>query len=113
MKIAIPIADDKLCAHFGHCQAFAIFEINTEDQKIICRTNHTPPAHEPGVLPRWLSELGANLIISGGMGTRAQQFFNQYGIDVVVGVAHSGKPDEVVLDYLNQRLVPGNNICDH
>ncbi len=113
MKIAIPIADGKLCAHFGHCQAFAIFEVNPEDKKIINRTDYTPPAHEPGVLPRWLSELGANLIISGGMGARAQQYFGEFGVTVVVGVVHSGRPDEVVIDYLNKSLVPGDNICDH
>jgi len=24
MKIAIPIADGKLCAHFGHCEQFSL-----------------------------------------------------------------------------------------
>ena len=77
MKIAMPVADGKLCAHFGHCQVFALFEVDTEDKKIIRREDHTPPMHEPGVLPRWLSEMGVNLILSGGMGARAQQFFRR------------------------------------
>jgi ATP-binding protein involved in chromosome partitioning len=113
MKIAMPIADGKLCAHFGHCQVFALFEVDTEGKKIIRREDHTPPMHEPGVLPRWLSEKGVNLILSGGMGARAQQFFQQYGVGVIVGVMHSGNPEDVIHDYLNSNLEAGDNICDH
>jgi hypothetical protein len=29
-----------------------------------------PPPHEPGVLPTWLHELGADVIIAGGMRQR-------------------------------------------
>ncbi len=29
---AVPTIDEKLCAHFGHCEQFAVIE--TEDQKI-------------------------------------------------------------------------------
>jgi ATP-binding protein involved in chromosome partitioning len=113
MKIAMPVADGKLCAHFGHCQVFALFEVDTENKKIIRREDHTPPMHEPGVLPRWLSEKGVNLILSGGMGSRAQRFFWHYGVDVLVGVAHSGVPEDVVHDYLSNNLEAGENICDH
>ena len=113
MKIAMPLADGKLCAHFGHCQVFAVFEVDASDKKIIKREDHTPPAHEPGVLPRWLSEKGVNLILTGGMGFRAQQFFNQYGVNVMVGVTHSGLPEDVVYDYLNDNLKAGDNVCDH
>ena len=113
MKIAMPIADGKLCAHFGHCQVFALFEVDTEGKKIIRREDHTPPMHEPGVLPRWLSDMGVNLILSGGMGARAQQFFQQYGVGVIVGVMHSGDPEDVIHDYLNSNLAAGENICDH
>lgn len=113
MKIAMPIADGKLCAHFGHCQVFALFEVDTEGKKIIRREDHIPPMHEPGVLPQWLSEKGVNLILSGGMGARAQQFFQQYGVGVIVGVMHSGDPEDVIHDYLNSNLDAGENICDH
>ncbi|MFH1848505.1 MAG: NifB/NifX family molybdenum-iron cluster-binding protein, partial [Candidatus Omnitrophota bacterium] len=43
----------------------------------------TPPAHAPGVLPKWLGEQGANVIIASGMGTRAQNLFKENGIDVI------------------------------
>jgi ATP-binding protein involved in chromosome partitioning len=72
----------------------------------------TPPPHEPGVLPRWLAELGANVIIAGGMGSRAQTLFNMNGIKVVVG-APVDYPEKIVADYLNAALVTGANTCDH
>jgi ATP-binding protein involved in chromosome partitioning len=113
MKIAMPVADGRLCAHFGHCQEFAVFEVDTESRKIVNRENHTPPMHEPGVLPRWLSEKGVSLVLSGGMGARAQQFFRQYGVAVIVGVMHTGNPEDVIYDYLNAKLEAGENACDH
>ena len=111
-KIAIPLVDGKLSAHFGHCQQFAIVEIDRENKTIGKTELLTPPAHEPGVLPKWLSEMGANMIIAGGMGQRAQQLFTQNNIEVLVG-APDVKPEELVNQYLNGQLVCGTNICDH
>ena len=108
-KIAIPLADGKLCAHFGHCEQFAIIE--TEDGEIRDKSMHVPPPHEPGVFPAWLAQLGCNLIIAGGMGGRAVQMFRQNGIQVVIG-AGSAKPDDVVMAYLNGSLTTGSNLCD-
>ena len=71
-----------------------------------------PPPHEPGVLPKWLHEKGADMIIAGGMGARAQGFFQEYGIEVVIG-APDLPPDEVVRQYLDRSLQTGENICDH
>jgi len=112
MKIAIPVVAGKLCMHFGHCEQFALVEVD-DDNKTITRTGYlTPPAHEPGVLPRWLHEQGANIIIAGGMGQRAQGLFSQNGIEVVVG-APAEKPEDVVSAYLAGTLEAGQNIGDH
>jgi predicted Fe-Mo cluster-binding NifX family protein len=107
---AVPLADGRLAAHFGHCEQFALVE--TEDGKITGTTMHTPPQHEPGVLPKWLHDLGANVIISGGMGSRAQQLFNENGIQVLIG-APADTPESLVNQYLSGALVTGDNICDH
>ena len=112
MKIAIPTVNGVLCAHFGHCQQFAIVEVDPEAKTISSMEMLTPPPHEPGVLPKWLSEQGCNLIIAGGMGQRAVSLFVQNGVEVVVG-APNGKPEEVVVAYLNGTLQAGNNVCDH
>lgn len=112
MKIAIPIADGKLCMHFGHCEQFALIEVDDGDKTVLESSYLTPPAHEPGVLPRWLHEQGANIIIAGGMGQRAQDLFSQNDIEVVVG-APTDTPEKVVSAYLAGSLEAGRNTCDH
>ena len=110
MKIAIPVAEGKLCMHFGHCEQFALIE--TEDGTIKGTTMQTPPPHEPGVLPKWLHDQGAKVIIAGGMGARAQELFDQNGIKVVTG-ASLDSPESLVHQYLSESLVTGANACDH
>ncbi len=51
---AVPTNNGKLCAHFGHCEQFAVIE--TEDQKILNIEYLKPPVHEPGTYPRFLAE---------------------------------------------------------
>jgi len=111
MKIAIPIAGGKLCMHFGHCETFAIIDTD-KDGKITGNQSVVPPPHEPGVLPKWLGEMGANVIIAGGMGHRAQDLFAQAGVKVVTG-APALEPETLVKQYLSQNLVTGPNTCDH
>jgi len=112
MKIAIPLAESKLCMHFGHCEQFALVEVDEANKTITGTSYLTPPGHEPGVLPRWLHEQGANVIIAGGMGQRAQGLFSESGITVVVG-APGEMPEDVVSAYLAGTLEAGQNICDH
>ena len=112
MRIAIPIAQGKLAMHFGHCEQFALVDVD-EAKKTILSTNYlTPPPHEPGVLPRWLHEQGANVILAGGMGMRAQQLFSEQGIEVAVG-ASAADPQALAAAYINGTLVTGPNVCDH
>lgn len=112
MKIAIPVSQGRLSAHFGHCEEFAILEADEQSKSILDESMHEAPPHEPGLLPRWLHELGAEVIIAGGMGQRAQQLFAQNGITVVVG-APADTPGKLVSAYLNGTLQAGVNICDH
>ncbi len=112
MKIAIPVENGHLCTHFGHCAEFAIYDIDPATKATRAKAMHRPPPHEPGVLPRWLHEQGANVIITGGMGQRAQQLFAQDGIQVVLG-APPDMADDVVAAYLAGTLQTGANPCDH
>jgi predicted Fe-Mo cluster-binding NifX family protein len=112
MKIAVPVANGRLCPHFGHCSQFVIHEVDPATRRTIRREYLTPPPHEPGILPRWLHEQGVNAVIAGGMGQRAQQLFAQSGIKVIVG-APDRDPDEIVAAYLAGSLEAGENVCDH
>jgi len=111
MRIAIPLSNDNLSQHFGHCEQFAIIDV--DDNKNISETELvTPPAHEPGVLPKWLTGMHVNLIIAGGMGRRAQQLFAQNNINVIIG-APANEPQQLVRQYLDDQLQCGQNICEH
>jgi predicted Fe-Mo cluster-binding NifX family protein len=112
MKIAIPTAAGKLCAHFGHCEKFVIVSVEDTTKTITGKEDIIPPPHEPGLLPKWLNEKGVNVIIAGGMGMKAQQLFSQFSIQVVIG-ALPEHPQTVVLEWLKGTLVTGGNSCDH
>jgi len=112
MKIAIPVAEGKLCMHFGHCERFALIDVDETSKTILKREDIVPPPHEPGLLPPWLAERGATTIIAGGMGQRAQGLFAEQGIQVVVG-APADSPETIVGHYLAGTLQTGSNTCDH
>jgi Mrp family chromosome partitioning ATPase/predicted Fe-Mo cluster-binding NifX family protein len=110
MRFGIPMAQGKLALHFGHCESFALVDV--EDGKIVSREDVAAPEHQPGLLPRWLAERGANVIIAGGMGQRALGLFAEQGIKVAVG-APRAEPDVLVKAYLAGTLQTGDNVCDH
>ena len=112
MKIAIPLVQGKLAAHFGHCQEFALVEVDEQERSVIGSEVLEAPLHEPGLLPRWLHEHGADIIVAGGMGRRAQGLFAQSGVQVIVG-APTAEPQVIVRDYLEGTLQCTDNICDH
>ena len=112
MRIAIPLTAGKLSAHFGHCEHFSLVDVDPAAKKILKREEIEAPPHQPGLLPSWLAERGATLIIAGGMGQRARDLFAEQDIQVVVG-APPEPPDRLVSDYLEGKLKVGENLCDH
>lgn len=112
MKIAIPLAAGRLCQHFGHCETFALIDVDPTQRQVMRREDVAPPPHEPGLLPPWLAGRGANVIIAGGMGGRARELFAAQNIEVVVG-APADTPERIVAAWLDGSLVSGENACDH
>ncbi len=112
MRIAIPIVQGKLSPHFGHCEHFAFLDLDSETKTVLKVENLTPPPHEPGVLPAWVAEQGAKIILAGGMGSRAQQIFISHGVQVLVGVPELD-PETLATQYLAGEIGPGQNACDH
>ena len=82
-----------------------------ENDEIKNKELHTPSAHEPGFLPKELHEMGAEVIIAGGMGQMAVCLFQQNGIKVVLG-APAIEPETLVRNYLENSLTTGDNLCD-
>ncbi len=111
MIIAIPVSNGRLDAHFGHCEEFAFFE-GESGGKICHLGNLTPPPHEPGVLPVWLAEQKASVVLAGGMGGMARRLLSEKGVDSVIGVPEEDAA-KLAQRYLNGELRGGANACDH
>jgi predicted Fe-Mo cluster-binding NifX family protein len=110
-KYAVPVDQNGILdAHFGHCKYFALHEV--EKNEITTTEMVQPPPHEPGLLPRWLADLGVTDVLAGGMGNRAVQLFNQQGVNVFVG-APQLKAEELVNGYLGNSIEFSANYCDH
>lgn len=112
MKYAVPVSGGMLSPHFGHCENFAFFDVEETEKKIINKESLPSPEHQPGLLPVWLAQQGATVVIAGGMGPRAIDLLNQHGIDVVLG-AQESDPEQAVLSHLKGALSTGDNVCDH
>ena len=112
MRIAIPTAAGKLAMHFGHCEEFAVIDVDPEKKAVLTTEVLKAPEHEPGLFPRWLAARGVSTVIAGGMGGRAQSLFAAENIEVVVG-APAEEPAAVAMAYLDGNLKTGSNICDH
>ena len=112
MKYAIPVTGGVVSPHFGHCEHFALIDVD-EMRKVVLKKELVPsPGHQPGLLPEWLAEKGVSVVLAGGMGSRAQGLFQQNRIEVIIGVME-GDPEKAVLSHLNGMLTTGDNICDH
>jgi predicted Fe-Mo cluster-binding NifX family protein len=112
MRIAIPMAEGKLTMHFGHCERFALIDVDPGSKTILKKQEVEAPEHQPGLLPRWLAERGTNLVIAGGMGANAQNLFARSGIKVLTGASPQA-PEALVAAYMEGTLLTGENVCDH
>lgn len=107
MIYAISTDSDQVSPHFGRAPEFTIVTI--EDDKLVEKHVFSNPGHSVGSIPQFINEKGAKCMITGGMGHRAVQFFQQYGIEVIMGV--SGDINEVIKKILKGTLVGGDSLC--
>lgn len=107
MRIAIAGEGKKVTEHFGHCEAFLVFDV--ENGKIVKEETLPNPGHKPGFLPNYLADRGVNVIISGGMGGGAVDIFNERNVEVIVGA--SGDAKTAVEKYLRGELKTTGSIC--
>ncbi|HZD43848.1 MAG TPA: NifB/NifX family molybdenum-iron cluster-binding protein [Methanomicrobiales archaeon] len=109
MIIAIAKDGNRVSEHFGHCESYALYRI---DNEIIFKAGDLKsPGHEPGRLPAFLAEQNITHVIAGGMGPKAIQLFENYGIQVILGI--SGNVDRVAQDFIAGRILPGESSCHH
>jgi len=112
MRIAIPTTGNCLNPHFGHCEKFAIFDVDPKTKMVIATTEELAPEHQPGLLPVWLKERGVTVVIAGGMGARALSLFQEASIEVITG-APAESVATLVRKYLDGLLVSVEHLCEH
>lgn len=108
MRIAISVETNEglesiVAHHFGRCPYFALVDLNeTEVKNVQVIANPFYAGHQPGQVPGFIHEQKADVMLSGGMGGRAIQFFQQYGINTATGA--TGTVQIAVDAYLNNQL---------
>ena len=92
-----------LSYHFGHCPYYIIVEVEEDRVKDVkSMPNPFVGYHNPGELPAFMREHGIDTIITGGMGPRAQRYFEDYGIKAVTGAY--GRVRDVLEEFLHRRI---------
>jgi len=115
-KIAFSCEDNKglqseMSMHFGRCPYYTMVEVDAGEVKNIeVVENPYYNNHVPGVVPGFIKDQNADVMVAGGMGPRAIQMFQGFGIEVATGVA--GKVENVLKAYLDGR-VSGTAPCSH
>lgn len=89
--------------HFGRCPYYTFVTIR--DGKAVSSEVVANPffnAHQPGQVPKFINDQNAHVMIAGGMGGRAVQFFEEFGIEAVTGAF--GTVQQTIDAYLNGSL---------
>lgn len=110
-RIAVPCEGGQVCAHFGHAPQFILYEVEPARRQVLREQTVNAPPHQPGMRPAWLAQQGAQVILAGGMGARAQELFAAQGIEVIVGVT-DGPPRQAVDAYLQGTLRSTGEVCE-
>ena len=110
MRIAVTYENGQIFQHFGHTEAFKIYD--AEDGKIVSSQVVSAMGSGHGALAGFLSANKVDTLICGGIGGGAQTALAQEGIKLYGGV--SGDADEAVNALLNGTLGYNPNVkCSH
>jgi predicted Fe-Mo cluster-binding NifX family protein len=115
MRIAISTEtnnglDSQVAQHFGRCPYFAFVDVNGQDiQSIQVVENPYYAGHQVGQVPAFIHEQKVDVMLSGGMGGRAIQFFQQFGIGTATGA--SGTVQSTLENYFAGKLT-GTAPCE-
>lgn len=107
MKIAVACDNNMIGAHFGHCKEYLVAECEGTEVKNFEYLN--APEHKPGVLPKFLADHDVNVVLVGGIGSKAVTLFNQNNIDVYSGCVGGCKQN--IANFLNGTLVSTGAQC--
>lgn len=116
MKIAFASEENKVlesvgAQHFGRCLYYVFVEVKKgEVRKVETVRNPYFDKHEPGVVPQFVANESADVMIAGGMGPRAIEWFEKLGMYPITGI--SGKVKDALDEYLEDKLSGTAAPCD-
>ena len=93
MKIAVTAEnnnglDSLVAQHFGHAPYFILVDVENGEVKAVQGVvNPFTNGHAPGQVPGFIKEQKADVMLSGGMGGRAIQSFEQLGVQAATGAS--------------------------
>jgi predicted Fe-Mo cluster-binding NifX family protein len=93
MRIAVTAENNNgleslVAQHFGHAPFFMLVDVeNGAVTAVQGVANPFAEAHQPGQIPTFIKQQNADVILSGGMGGRAIEFFEQAGIKAATGAS--------------------------
>jgi predicted Fe-Mo cluster-binding NifX family protein len=95
--------DSRISHHFGRCPSYVLVDLDGETvQTVQAIANPYFQQHTPGMVPEFIHNQDVNVMVSGGMGRRALEFFAQFGIEVATGA--NGTVQTSLDAYLNGAL---------
>lgn len=110
IRLALPMKEGCFSEHFGRCDGVYLCELDEAtgqiDRPRAIRRDHAGCEH----MPVWLSTLGVNVVVAGGIGAGAQQRLAQLNIRVAAGYAGTD-PAEVIRQYIEQPAGGSANTC--
>lgn len=110
MKVAVTYENGEVFQHFGRTPAFKVYEIS--DGKVISSEVIDTNGTGHGALAGFLENIGAEVMICGGIGGGAIAAMSEAGIKVYAGA--SGSADDAVNAYVAGTLPEiGDETCDH
>ncbi|MEI8194483.1 MAG: NifB/NifX family molybdenum-iron cluster-binding protein [Phycisphaerae bacterium] len=109
-KIAVPLAGERFSPHFGQATAFALFEVDPTQRKIVGQTVLPLPGQHACGMAGWLREQGVQMVIVGGLGRGALANLATAHIDVFAAIAAT-TPEALVQACLEGRLQSATASC--
>jgi predicted Fe-Mo cluster-binding NifX family protein len=112
MRIAIPTKGLQIDDHFGHCQSYTVYTVNSEME--IESTDTVPSPQGCGCksnIATTFKQMGVTVMLAGNMGTGALNILNNNGIKVYRGC--SGEVQKNVDAFLKGNIHDSGLGCSH
>ncbi len=111
-NVVVPTREgDMVDEHFGHCEYFTLFKVDSENKSIISKEKLESPEGcgcKSNIIHTFLAK-EVDVMLAGGIGGGAVAMLEASGIGVFNGC--SGKTDDVVMQFLNGEVCAQGACC--